>query len=71
MKGYPYFLADMADRKNRRTYHGDDKLVYIFCFVISKARFLKWCKCGVNLNSYHNGWRTDIRYIATLWFFGI
>nr|DAT54501.1 MAG TPA: hypothetical protein [Caudoviricetes sp.] len=22
--------------------------VYIFCFVISKARFLKWCKCGVN-----------------------
>ena len=44
VRGYPCFLADVMDRKNKRTYHGDDKPVYIFCFAITKARFLKWCK---------------------------
>lgn len=29
VRGYPCFLADVMDRKNKRTYHGDDKLVYI------------------------------------------
>ena len=44
VRGYPCFLTDVMDRKNKRTYHGNDKLVYIFWLVISKARFLKWCK---------------------------
>ena len=29
MRGYPYFLADMKVRKNRRTHHSYDRLVYV------------------------------------------
>lgn len=29
MRGYPYFLTDMKVRKNRRTHHSYDRLVYV------------------------------------------
>ena len=61
VRGYPCFLTDVMDRKNKRTYHGNDKLVYIFWLVISKARFLKWCKSGVN-RSFGNCFLTYLRY---------
>lgn len=47
----------------------DNKLVYIFCFVISKARFLKWCKCGVNQDELHGFILIYRRYIVCFYKF--